>query len=70
MKETFRDTLWSIAKGAGLAAGGAFLSYVSTWAAGHQTDLIGLILGGLASVGLNALRKFGGQALASLASKL
>ncbi|HEX5106215.1 MAG TPA: hypothetical protein VFV87_20490 [Pirellulaceae bacterium] len=66
MGKTFGEQVFSIVKGAGLAAGGAALAYFGSYAAGHPTDLLGLLAAGVASVGLNILRKFGGGVVAEL----
>lgn len=52
-----KEQLISVAKGAGLAAAGAALAYLTQWAQGIDLGQKSVILAAVASVMLNAIRK-------------
>lgn len=53
-----KESLLSLAKGAGLAGGGAALTYVAQWAASTDLGIYGPAVAALSAVGINALRKY------------
>lgn len=54
-----KNTEWiSVAKGAGIAAAGAALAYLSQWTTGQDFGVLGPVIAAVLSVAVNAVRKY------------